>query len=321
LDQSKEYDVFISHASEDKEEIARPLAEKLRSLGMRVWYDEFSLHIGDSLNESIDMGIRYSHFGVVILSHNFFAKNWTREELYALYNKSQMLGRKIILPVWHKITKEQIYHYSTLLSDKYGIPTSRGIDYVASEILQEVMGRDRRLRYSSRSELPPFHMMLSLSKNTIDMSGLDFRIVVHSYIEIIRLHLKRGIQITFLLLDPNSQYVQTQSKNVYAGSDLKSSIEKTLGLLCSEKDKLLTNEKDNLDIRIYDALSSHSIILIDKTLDNNAWIKVEEILEGSDSNSRSSEAAFKKDDEDFFVKHSQEYNNLFNSSSTQILPP
>jgi hypothetical protein len=150
---------------------------------MRVWYDEFSLHIGDSLNESIDRGIRYSHFGVVILSHNFFAKNWTREELNALFNKAQILGRKIILPVWHKITKEQIYQYSTLLSNKYGILTSRGIDYIANEILQEVMGRDRRVRYSSRSELPPFHMMLSLSKATIDMSGLDFRIVVHSYIE------------------------------------------------------------------------------------------------------------------------------------------
>ncbi len=40
---NKEYDVFISHASEDKEEVARPLAEVLRRNGLSVWYDEFEL--------------------------------------------------------------------------------------------------------------------------------------------------------------------------------------------------------------------------------------------------------------------------------------
>jgi hypothetical protein len=314
MDQPKQYDIFISHASEDKEDIAIPLAEKLKSTGMKIWYDEFSLHIGDSLTESIDRGIRYSQFGVVILSHNFFTKNWTREELNALNNKAQLQGRKVILPIWHKISKEQVYQYSTHLAGKCGIPTSKGIDYISNEILQEVVGRDRRVRYNSRSDLPPFHMMFSLSKSTIEMSGLDFRIVVHSFMNIIRLHLKRGIRITFLLLDPNSKYVQTQSKKVYAGSDLKSSIEKTLALLRNEKDRLQKDDKDNLDIRTYDALTSHSIILIDRKLDDNCWIKIEERQEGSDSNSRSSEAAFKKDDEQFFIKYSQEYANLLSSS-------
>ena len=320
MDQSNQYDVFISHASEDKEEIARPLAEKLKSLGMKVWYDEFSLHIGDSLTESIDRGIRYSHFGVVLLSHNFFTKNWTIEELNALNSKAQLQGRKVILPVWHKISEEQVYQYTSLLAGKYGIATSKGIDYISNEILQEVMGRDRIVRYNSRSDLPPFHMMFSLSKATIEMSGLDFRIVVHSFMNIIRLHLKRGIRITFLLLDPNSKYLQTQSEKVYAGSDLKSSIGKTLGLLCNEKDRLQDDEKDNLDIRTYDGLTSHSMILIDRELDDNCWIKTEKRQEGSDSNSRSSEAAFKKDSEQFFNKYSKEYANLFSSSISHKCP-
>ena len=51
------WDVFISHASEDKEAIARPLAEALRSHGLRVWYDEFALRPGNSLRESIDRGL------------------------------------------------------------------------------------------------------------------------------------------------------------------------------------------------------------------------------------------------------------------------
>jgi hypothetical protein len=179
--QSKKYDVFISHASEDKDEIVRPLAEKLKNLGIRVWYDEFTLHI----------------HSIVIVSKNFFTKNWTREELDGLYNKSVILGRKVIFPIWHKVTKEEVYSYSPLLASKVALFTSKGIDYIAYEILQEIMGRDRRIHYDSRSELPPFHMMLSLAKSTIDVSGLDFRIVVHSFMSIIRLHLNRGYILLF----------------------------------------------------------------------------------------------------------------------------
>ena len=68
-------DVFISHATEDKEKVARPLAEALRNNGLDVWYDEFSLNLGDSLQESIDKGISESRFGIVILSKSFFGKN------------------------------------------------------------------------------------------------------------------------------------------------------------------------------------------------------------------------------------------------------
>lgn len=63
-----EFDVFISHASEDKAEIARPLAESLARAGLRVWLDEFELQLGDSLREKIDQGLSLSRFGVVVLS-------------------------------------------------------------------------------------------------------------------------------------------------------------------------------------------------------------------------------------------------------------
>ena len=45
------HDVFISHASEDKDAIVRPLANALISCGLKVWYDEFTLRIGDSLRQ------------------------------------------------------------------------------------------------------------------------------------------------------------------------------------------------------------------------------------------------------------------------------
>jgi hypothetical protein len=84
IEPPKQFDLFISHASEDKEEFARPLAEALQALGVEVWYDEFQLRVGDSLRRSIDKGLANSRFGVVVLSSAFFAKNWPQYELDGL---------------------------------------------------------------------------------------------------------------------------------------------------------------------------------------------------------------------------------------------
>jgi hypothetical protein len=101
-----------------------------------------------------------------------------RAELNALHNKSMVLGRKVILPVWHSVPKEEVFSYSPLLADMVTISTSKGTDYIAHEILVEIIRSDSKTHYETRSELPPFHMMLSLANRTISISGLDFRIVV-----------------------------------------------------------------------------------------------------------------------------------------------
>jgi hypothetical protein len=82
----EKYDVFISHASRDKDDFVEPLAELLREMGFRVWYDSFVLTAGDSLRESIDKGIRNSEYGLVVLSPSFIArsKGWTERELNGL---------------------------------------------------------------------------------------------------------------------------------------------------------------------------------------------------------------------------------------------
>lgn len=72
----RQYDVFVSHATEDKDELVRPLAHGLQRRGLVVWYDEFELRLGDSLRRKIDLGLAASRFGVVVLSPAFFAKNW-----------------------------------------------------------------------------------------------------------------------------------------------------------------------------------------------------------------------------------------------------
>jgi len=132
----REWDVFISHATEDKDEVVRPLAHALQELGLRVWYDEFELRIGSSLRRKIDEGLARSRFGVVVLSHAFFAKNWSKYELDGLVTR-EMTGEQIILPLWHKITKAEVIGYSPSLADKLARNTS---DLTVEEIAEEITG-------------------------------------------------------------------------------------------------------------------------------------------------------------------------------------
>jgi hypothetical protein len=134
----KVYDVFISHASEDKEEFVRSLAEALQERGISVWYDEFELKVGDSLRRSIDKGLAKSRFGIVILSSAFFAKNWTQYELDGLVAK-EMEGIKVILPIWHKISKDEVMSYSPSLVDKLALRTSQyTIEELADQLAEVV---------------------------------------------------------------------------------------------------------------------------------------------------------------------------------------
>lgn len=111
----KEFDVFISHASEDKEAIARPLSNALKQLGFRVWFDEFELKLGDSLRRSIDKGLAGSNYGVVILSEPFFSRGWTNYEYDGLV-QANLKQPGIILPIWHDLDLEDIQKHSLSLS-------------------------------------------------------------------------------------------------------------------------------------------------------------------------------------------------------------
>ena len=134
------YDLFISHASEDKEDLVRPLAVALEKLGVKVWYDEFTLKIGDSLRRSIDWGLSNSRFGTVVLSSSFFSKNWTQYELDGMTAK-EMGGRKMILPIWHKVTKSEVIKFSPTLADKVALNSSvYSTEEIAQLIADVVLG-------------------------------------------------------------------------------------------------------------------------------------------------------------------------------------
>ena len=118
------YDAFISHATEDKESVVRPLAKFLSRMGFSIWYDEFELRVGDSLRQSIDKGLVNSRFGIVVLSKAFFAKKWPEYELNGLVAR-EIDGQKVILPIWHGIDKKYILKFSPSLADKIALDTNK----------------------------------------------------------------------------------------------------------------------------------------------------------------------------------------------------
>src|SRR5437667_6092858 len=133
------WDVFVSHASEDKQAVAEPLMRALEDAGLRVWYDRIELRLGDSLRERIDEGLAHSRFGIVVLSPAFFAKRWPQRELNGLVQREED-GNKVILPVWYNITADQVRKFSPTLADRVAAQWSAGLDVVVAKILTVVHG-------------------------------------------------------------------------------------------------------------------------------------------------------------------------------------
>ncbi|WP_367363157.1 DUF1883 domain-containing protein [Mesotoga sp.] len=135
-DFSPQFDVFISHASEDKDDVVRPLAYALKERGISVWYDEFELKMGDSLRRKIDKGLANSYFGIVVISRDFIKKGWTNYELDGIITKS-ISGEQILLPIWHNISKSEVINFSPSLADKLARDTATNtIEEIADEIAQ-----------------------------------------------------------------------------------------------------------------------------------------------------------------------------------------
>jgi hypothetical protein len=101
------HDVFLSHASEEKATIARPLAGALERHGLRVWFDLEEVAVGDSLPQVLREGLEKTPYAIVVLSERYLSKRWTMMELAALLELRQLPGR-LILPVLHGITQKDV---------------------------------------------------------------------------------------------------------------------------------------------------------------------------------------------------------------------
>lgn len=133
---AKTYDFFICHASEDKDDFVRELAELLRAKGARVWYDEFTIRVGNRLRREIDRGLVNSRFGIVIVSDHFFAKEWPQKELDGLFSLDTEEQSRI-LPIWHKVTKDEVARHSPTLADIVALNTGvQSAEEIADELLR-----------------------------------------------------------------------------------------------------------------------------------------------------------------------------------------
>lgn len=156
-----QFDVFICHASEDKNDFVRPFAELLKQQHIDVWYDEFSLSVGDSLTQKIDEGLSKSRFGIVVLSPNFFAKPWAKKELNGLTLREMIEKRNLILPIWHRVTVEDVAKFSPPLADKKAASSSDGINALVRELTKKIKPDDsplivaRNHLFSLQVESPP----------------------------------------------------------------------------------------------------------------------------------------------------------------------
>jgi len=135
------WDVFISYAWEDRESVAQPLADALKNRGLSVWFDQTTLKLGDHLSDSIDRGLAESRYGIVILSPHFFAKAWPRRELEGFRTRELHSG-KIILPVRHGLTAQDVERYSVTLANRISVTTDDGLFAVVDAVVQAINAND-----------------------------------------------------------------------------------------------------------------------------------------------------------------------------------
>ena len=150
VDAVMEWDAFLCHASEDKE-YTDQLYAALGKQGVKVWYDKFVLTIGDRLLRKIDEGLLKSKFGVVVLSVNFFNKEWPQTELDALLGLEMSDGRKRILPIWLDLEAADVRKYSPILATLIASSSKLGIAKNVADILAAMNWPKDRVTQSSES--------------------------------------------------------------------------------------------------------------------------------------------------------------------------
>src|SRR5437764_13923646 len=134
-----EWDVFISHASEDKEKFVKPLAIILARAGVKVWCDQFTLRAGDSLLRSIDKGLANSKSGIVVISRAFIEKQWPEYELRGLMTREMAGKSNKVIPIWYGVSHDEVMASSPTLADKVALDTTRlSIETIALRVIEIV---------------------------------------------------------------------------------------------------------------------------------------------------------------------------------------
>ncbi len=127
---------FICHDTRDKKSVARPIAMKLSGTGCPVWYDEFSLRVGDHLRESVERGLKECKKCILIISPHFLHnKGWTKTEFDEIFTREVLEESDVILPVWRGVTSAEVFAYSPTLANRKALDWDKlGVDEVVKQL-------------------------------------------------------------------------------------------------------------------------------------------------------------------------------------------
>ena len=129
--QTSMYDVFISHANKDKADIVEHLYRSLDKLGIEIFYDKESLEWGDKWKDRILEGTRKAEFAIIVISENFFDREWTEIELKEFLSRQNRDGQKLILPIVHNISNDDLRKKYPFVADIQAIDSR---EYSCDEI-------------------------------------------------------------------------------------------------------------------------------------------------------------------------------------------
>lgn len=267
------YDIFISHASEDKEYVARPLAIKLSELGLKIWLDEFELTLGDSLRRKIDHGLAESRFGVVILSNSFFSKEWPQKELDALIAREDG-DQKVILPIWHNLSKKEVNKYSPLLADKLAASTADGIDIVARLIKKTVDKNNNSAIAFAKNER---NIVKAVSTN---LSVVAYRVLclIYTYNILNKTFSNNKIKIIYKIINED---IKSKIKIIQGFPNQLTDEEHSSLAILKQNSQSLTMRDRNLD-SLFDSISKNLIYLLQEIpnlsfhKDDKDWYTIKE---------------------------------------------
>lgn len=137
-----EFDVFISHANKDKEDLIEELYQSLNKLGIKIFYDKESLEWGDNWKDRILNGTKKAEFAIIVISENFFDREWTERELNEFLNRQNRNGQKLILPILNNITVSQLQEKYPSIADIQAIDSSKySCDQIALLFARQLIKR------------------------------------------------------------------------------------------------------------------------------------------------------------------------------------
>ena len=113
------HDLFLCHAWDDREELAKDFYDELTAYGASVWFSETEVMLGQSLMREIDKGLAKSRIGIVLVTPALLAS--LEKGGVADKELSALLATDRVIPIAHGVTFEEIVDISPLLASRAGL--------------------------------------------------------------------------------------------------------------------------------------------------------------------------------------------------------